>query len=154
MDCSVPGFPVQLLAQTVVHEVSDAIQPSHPLLSPSPPAFNLFQHQGLFQWVRSSNQVAKVLEFQLQHQCFHEYFLKDWFPWGLTGLVLQSKGLLSLLQYHSSKASVLWCSAYFPYFFQGKIRPRNRIIPKPEDTLTVRYICHESQCILCSSDNI
>ena len=67
MDCSTPGFPVhhQLLelAQTHVHWASDAIQPSHPLLSPSPPAFNLSQHQGLSQWVSSSHQVAKVLEF-------------------------------------------------------------------------------------------
>ena len=74
MDCSTPGFLVhhQLLelVQTHVHGVSDAIQPSHPLLSPSPPAFNLSQHQGLFQWVSSLHQVAKVLEFQLQHQSF------------------------------------------------------------------------------------
>ena len=74
MDCSVPGFPVhhQLLelAQTHVHRVSDAIQPSHPLPSPSPPAFSLSQHQGLFQGVSSSHQVAKVLEFQFQHQSF------------------------------------------------------------------------------------
>ena len=65
-DHSMPGFPVhhQLLgfAQTHVHRVGDAIQPSHPLLSPSPPAFNLSQHQGLFQWVSFSHQVAKVLE--------------------------------------------------------------------------------------------
>ena len=64
MDCSTPGFPVhhQLLelAQTHVHQVSDAMQPSHPLLSPFPPAFNLSQHQGLFQWVSSSHQMAKV----------------------------------------------------------------------------------------------
>ena len=65
MDCSTPGFPVHhhLLefTQTHVHWVGDAIQPSHPLLSPSPPAFSLAQHQGLFQWVSSSRQVAKVL---------------------------------------------------------------------------------------------
>ena len=71
-DCSTPGFPVhhQLreLAQTHVHRVGDAIHPSHPLSSPSPPAFNLSQHQGLFQGVSSSHQVAKVLEFQFQHQ--------------------------------------------------------------------------------------
>ena len=71
MDCSTPGFPVhhQLpeLAQTHVHLVGDAMKPSHPLLSPSRPAFNLSQHQGLFQWVSSLHQVAKVLEFQLQH---------------------------------------------------------------------------------------
>ena len=73
MDYSMPGFPVhhQLLelAQTHVHQVSDAIQPSHPLLSPSPPAFNLSQHQGLFQWVSSSHQVAKGLEFHGSSVC-------------------------------------------------------------------------------------
>ena len=78
MDCSMPGFPVhhQLPepTQTHVHRVSDAIQPSHPLSSPSPPAFNLSQHQGLFKWVSSSHQVAKVLEFQLQHQSFQWIF--------------------------------------------------------------------------------
>ena len=67
MNCSTPGLPVhhQLpeFTQTHVHWVSDAIQPSHPLLSPSPPAFNLSQHQGLFKWVSSLNQVAKLLEF-------------------------------------------------------------------------------------------
>ena len=74
MDCSTPGLPVyhQLpeSTQTHVHWVGDAIQPSHPLLSPSPPALNLSQHQGLFKWVSSSHQVAKVLEFQLLHQSF------------------------------------------------------------------------------------
>ena len=73
MDCSMPGLPVhhQLpqFTQTHVHWVGDAIQLSHPLLSPSP-ALNLSQHQGLFKWVSSSHQVAKVLEFQLQHQSF------------------------------------------------------------------------------------
>ena len=71
MDCRTPGFPVhrQLLelAQTHVHQVSDAIQPSHPLSSPSLPAFNLSQHQGLFQEVSSLHQMFKVLEFPLQH---------------------------------------------------------------------------------------
>ena len=74
MNRSMPGFPVhhQLLEpiQTHVRWVSDAIQPSHPLLSHSPPVPNLSQHQGLFQWVNSSHEVAKVLEFQLQHQSF------------------------------------------------------------------------------------
>ena len=77
VDGSMPGFPVhhQLLelAQTHVHWVRDAIQPSHPLLSPSP-ALSLSQHQDLFQWVSSSHQVAKVLEFQLQHQSFEYTF--------------------------------------------------------------------------------
>ena len=62
--------PTPGLTQTHVHWVSDAIQPSHPLSSPSPPAPNPSQHQGLFQWVNSSHEVAKVLEFQLQHQSF------------------------------------------------------------------------------------
>ena len=69
MNCSTPGLPVhhQLpeFTQTHVHRVGDAIQPSHPLSSPSPPAPNPFQHQGLFQWVNTSHEVAKVLEFQL-----------------------------------------------------------------------------------------
>ena len=89
MDCSTPGFPIhhQLLevTQTHVHLVGDAIQPSHPLLSPSPPTFNLFQHQGLFQWVSSSYQVAKVLEFQLQHQSFQWIFRTDFLWDGLVG---------------------------------------------------------------------
>ena len=74
MNHSTPGLPVhhQLpeFTQTHVHRVSDAIQPSHPLSSPSPPAPNPSQNQDLFQWVNSSHEVAKVLEFQLQHQCF------------------------------------------------------------------------------------
>ena len=79
MDCSMPGLPFhhQLLelAQTHVHQVGDAIQPSHPLSSPSPSVFNLSRHQGLFQRVISLHQVAKVLEFQLQHQSFRTDFL-------------------------------------------------------------------------------
>ena len=74
MDCSPPGFPVLYhileISQAHVHWADDAIQPSHLLSSPSPSAFSLSQHQGLFQWVSSSHQVAKVLEFQLQHQFF------------------------------------------------------------------------------------
>ena len=85
MNLSTPGLPVhhQLpeSTQTYVHRVGDAIQPSYPLSSPFPPALNLSQHQGLFQWVSSSHQVAKVLEFQLQHQSFHPgliSFRMDW----------------------------------------------------------------------------
>ena len=78
VDCSMPGFPVhhQLseLTQTHVHWVSDAIQPSHPLTSPLPPAFNCSQHQGLYQRVSSLCEVAKVLEFQLQHPSFQWLF--------------------------------------------------------------------------------
>ena len=89
MDCSIPGFPdhhqLPELSQTHVHRVGDAIQPSHLLSSPSLPAFSLFQHQGLFQWVGSSHQVASVgvsasasvLPMNIQ----------DWFPLGLTDLI-------------------------------------------------------------------
>ena len=96
MDCSTPGFPVhhQLpeLAQTHVHRIGDAIQPSYSLLSPSPPAFNLSQHQGLFQWVSSSHQVAKVLVGA--SALVLPMIIQGWFPLGLTGLIFfQSKGL-------------------------------------------------------------
>ena len=78
MDCSTPGFldhhQLLELAQTDVHWVSDAIQPSHPLPCPFPPAFNLSQHRGVFQWASSSHQVAKILELQLQHQSFQWIF--------------------------------------------------------------------------------
>ena len=88
MDCNMSGHPVphHLLefSQIHVHWISDAIQPSHPLL-PSFPAFNLFQHQGLFQWVSSLHQVAKVLELQFQHQFFQWLIrvdcLYDWLVW-------------------------------------------------------------------------
>ena len=81
-----------------VHWVSDTIQPSHPLSSPSLPTFNLSQQQGLFKWVSSLHQVAKVLEFQLQHQSFQLVFRTDWFPLGWTGWIsLQPKGLWGVL---------------------------------------------------------
>ena len=98
----------------------DAIQPSHPLLSPSPPAFNLSQHQGFFQWVGSSHQVAKVLELQFQYSGMIS-FRTDWFD-----LLAVQGTLKSLLQHHSSKASILRCSAFFmvhcshPYVATGK----------------------------------
>ena len=115
LDCSMPGLPVdhKLLEfiQTHVHWVGDAIQLSHPLSSPSPPTFNLSQHQGSFKWVSSSHQVAKVLEFQLKISPSKENpwlfsFRMDW----LDLLVVQGT-LKSLLQHHSSKASILWTSA-------------------------------------------
>ena len=114
-DGSTPGLPVhhQLpeFTHTHVHRVRGAIQPSHPLSSPSP-TVNLSQHQDLFKWV-SSHQVAKVLEFQLQHQSFKWKFRlisfrKDW----LDLLAVQGT-LRSLLQHHNSKASILQCSAFF-----------------------------------------
>ena len=127
MDCSTPGCPVyyQLLemAQTHVHRVNDAIQPSHSLLSPFPPAFNLAQNQVLSQWVSSSHQVAKVLVLQLQHQhqSFQRIFRTDFLEDGLVGSPRKS-----LLQHHSLKASILQPSAFFivqlshPHMTTGK----------------------------------
>ena len=96
IDYSTPVFlvlhPLPELAQTHVQWVGDAIQPSHPLSFPFPSAFNLSQHQGLFKWVSSSHQVAKVLELQLEVSVLPTN-IQDWFPLGLTGLILRSKGL-------------------------------------------------------------
>ena len=97
MDHSTPGLPVhhQLseFTQTHVHWVGDAIQSSHPLLSPSPPAFNLSQHQALFQWVSSSHQVAKSIGVSASASVL-PMNIQDWFPLGWTGWIsLQSKGL-------------------------------------------------------------
>ena len=113
---STPGLPFhhQLpeFTQTHVHWVDDAIQPSHPLSSPSPPALNLSQHQGLFQWVNSSNQVAKLLQFQLQHQSFQWTPRTDLFRMDWLGLLAVQGTLKSLLQHRSSKASILHHSAF------------------------------------------
>ena len=109
MNHSTPGLPVhhQLpeFTQTHAHWVSDAIQPSHPLSSPSPPAPNPSQHQGLFQWVNSSHEVAKVLEFQLQHQSFQWPFLNmskaaHYFPAESSQMFYDSEGseAISLLR--------------------------------------------------------
>ena len=129
-DCSMPGFLVFYhlpeLAQTHVYLFSGAIQPSHPLSSPFPPAFSLSKHQGLFQWVSFSHQVANVLELQLQQQSFQWTFKVisfriDWFD-----LLAVQGTLKSLLQHHSLKASILRCSAFFivqlshPYMTTGK----------------------------------
>ena len=117
MDYSMPRFLVlhYLLefAQTDVHWFSDAIQPPHPLLPPSPPTLNLSHHQGLFQWVSSLYKVAKLLELRFRHQSFYEYsklisFMTDWFD-----LLAVQGTLKSLPQHHSSKASILNSSAFF-----------------------------------------
>ena len=127
-DCSMPGLPVhhQLpeLARTHVHQVGDVIQPSHSL--PYPLAFILSQHQGLFQWVSSSHQVTKVLQLQLQDQSFQWILRTISFRMDWSDLLAVQKNLKSLLQYHSSKASILGCSACFmfqlshPYMTTGK----------------------------------
>ena len=124
MDCSMPGLPVhhQLpeLAQTQVHQAGDAIQPSHPVLSPSPPAFNLFQHQGLFQ-----GQSIRSFSFSISPSSEYSgliFFRMDW----LDLLTVQGT-LKSLLQHRSSKALILQHSAFFtvhlshPYMTTGHL---------------------------------
>ena len=130
MDCSMSGLPVyhQLLefTQAHAHWVGDAIQPSHPLLSPSPPAFNLSQHQDLFQWVSSLHRWPEYWRFSFNISPSNEYsglisFRMDW----LDLLAVQGT-LKNLLQHHSSKTSILWHSAFFivqlshPYMTTGK----------------------------------
>ena len=130
MNCSTPGLPVhhQLpeFTQIHVHQVGDAIQPSHPLSTPSPPVCNPSQHQSLFQWVKTSHEVAKVLSFSFSIIPSKEHpgltaFRMDW----LDLLAVQGT-LKSLLQHHSSKASILRCLASFtvqlshPYMTTGK----------------------------------
>ena len=117
MDCSTPGLPVhhQLpeFIQTHAHWVSDAIQPSHPLLSPSLPVFNLSQHQGLFKWISSSHHWPKYwsLSFIISPSNEHSGLMS--FGMGWLNLLAVQGTLKSLMQHHSSKASILWCSAFF-----------------------------------------
>ena len=128
MNCSTLGLPVEggelpKSTQTHVHWVGNAIQASHPLLSPSPPALNLSQHQGLFQWVSSSHQVAKVLEFQLQHHFFQwtprterilaylllSYSRSSWKP---TLSTVSSNRPLSPQFHHCLPGPVLYCLSH------------------------------------------
>ena len=153
MDWSMPGLPVhhQLpeLAQTHAHRVGDAIQPSHPLSSPSPPAFNLSQHQGLFQWVSSLYQVAKVLELQLQHQSFQWIFRTDFLRIDWFDLLAVQGTLKSLLQHHSAKASILRRLAFFivylshPYMTTGKTSSDSpQHSHSIQNTVVIRYRIH------------
>ena len=132
MDCSTPGFPVHHqppeLAQTHVHQVSDAIQPSHPLSFPSP-AFNLSQHRDLFKWVSFSHQVAKVVELQLQHQSFQWIFTTDslWIDWfdlveSLAHYCLLLKLTSQVLCFHIGN-SACFCSCFsFKLLYAFKLR--------------------------------
>ena len=114
---SMPGFPVyhQLLefTQIYVHWVGNAIRPSHPMSSPSLPAFNLSQHQGLFKWVSSSQQVPKYWSFSFNISPFNEHPGLISFRMVWLDLLAVQGTLKSLLQHHSSKASILLCSAFF-----------------------------------------
>ena len=149
-DCSMPGLPVHYYllewAQTQVHWVSDAIQPSHSLPSFSPPTFDLSQHQGLFQWAGSLHQVAKVLELQLHHQSSQwivkDDFLLDWLVWspccprnsqefsstvipkpqffGASAfMVLLSRPYVTTGKTIAFPMSAKWCTLLFNYSFFG-----------------------------------
>ena len=131
VDCSTPRSPVhhQLLklAQTYVHGVGDAIQPSHPLSSPSPAPFNLSQHQGLFQWVVLHIRWPKYWSFSFSISPSNECLGLISFRMGWLDLLAVQGTLKSLLQHHSSKASILQHSVFFivqlshPYMTTGKI---------------------------------
>ena len=112
MDGSMPGFPVYHelpeLAQTHFHRIGDAIQPSHPLSSPSPSALNLSQHHGFFKWVSSLHQVAKVLELQLQHLSFQWIFRTDFLYTCLVGSPCSLRD-----SQQSSPTPILQFSAFF-----------------------------------------
>ena len=133
LDCSTPSLPVlhhfPEFTQTHVHSVGDAPQPSHPLSSPSPPAFNLSQHQGLFQWVSSSHEVAKVLEVSAPPSVL-PMNIQDWFPLELTNLIsLQSKGLSRVFsnttvrkhQFFSAQSS-LWSNSHIHTWLLEKLQ--------------------------------
>ena len=130
MDCSMPGSPVhhQLLelSQPHVHHVGGAIQPSHPLSTPSPPTFNLSQHQGLFQWVSPSHQMAKYWSFSSSISLSNEYSGLISFRMDRLDLLAVQGTLKSLLWHHSLKALIFPCSAFFmvqllhPYMTTGK----------------------------------
>ena len=128
MDCSTLGtglHQLQELAQTRVHWVWDAIKLSHPLSSPSPPAFNHSQHQGLFKWVSCLHQVAKVFEFSASASAL-PMNIQDWFPLGRPGCIsLQSKWLSRVFS-DTTVQKHLQCSAFFivqlsqPYMTTGQ----------------------------------
>ena len=130
IEYSSPGFPVhhQLLGltQTHIHSVGDAIQPSHPLSSPSSPVFNLSQHQGLFQRATSLHQVPKQWSFSFSISPSKEYPGLISFQMGWLDFLAVQGTLKSLLQHHSSKMSILLLSAFLvvqlshPYITTGK----------------------------------
>ena len=162
MDCCTPGFPLlhQLpeFAQIRVHWVSDAMQPSQPLSSPSPPALSLSQHQGLFQWVSFCIRWPKYWSFSFSISPSNEYsglisFRGDWFD-----LLAVQGTLKSLLQYHSSKASVLQSSAFFivqcshPHMTSGK--NINMLPHGPKWMLQFQPVCSHMNILSRKKGNI
>ena len=136
VNCSTPGLPVhhQLpeFTQTHVHRISDAIQPSHPLLSPSPPALSLSQHQGFIQWVSASHQVAKNIGVSVSISLF-PMNTQDWYPLGWTCWIsLQSKGFSRVVsnttvqKYQFFGSQLFYSPTLNPYLTTGKTIPLTR----------------------------
>ena len=156
MDCSTPGLPVQhRLLELTQARVHWAIQPSHPLSSLSPPAFNHSQYQGLFKWVSFSQQVAKVLDTNFNISPSDDYlglisFRMDWLdpcsPRDSQECMFKKKKK-SLLQHHSSKTSILRHSAFFtvqlshPFMTIGKTKALTRWI-----SLAKQHLCFLKHC--------
>ena len=166
MECSTPGLPVHYQlpesTQTPVHWVGDAIQPSHPLSSPFPPTLNLSQHQGLFKWVSSLHQMAKVFEFYL-------FFFFSSFSFNINpsnehsglisfridclDLVAIQGTLKSLLQHHSSKASIFQCSAFFIVQLSHPYMTTRKTIALTEYRVLLVCVCvYTCTCALTVSD--
>ena len=150
-----PGLPIhhQLpeFTQTHVHWVGDTIQPSHPLTSPSPPAFNLSQHVGLLKWVSSLHQVAKVLEFQLQQQSFQWTFRTDFLQDGLVGSPCsprdsqessptpQFTAIVIIAQFNSLSSGPIWPHPYC--FCSWKWSPETTIMQISDSESVFHRIC-------------
>ena len=142
MDCSTPGFPVlhylPEFTQTHVHWLDDAIQPTHSLMPPLPPTFNLSQHQGLFKWVSSSHQVTKIWSFSFSISPSKEYSGLISFRLGL--LAVQGT-LMSLLQHHSTNISILWCSAFLIVLFSQPYMTTGKTIALIRQTFVGKAMC-------------
>ena len=156
MNCSMPGLPVfphfPEFAQTHVHWLGNAIQPSFPLLSLFPPAFDLSQHLGLFQWVSNSHCVAKVLEIELQHQSFQWIFRVDFIQKWLVWSPCCPRDLKSLLQHHNSKASIFQCSVFFMVQVSHLYMTSGKTIALTIWTLLAKwYLCFLIHCLGCHS---
>ena len=153
MDYSMSGFPklhcLPKLAQIHIHWVTDAIQPSQPLLPLSPPALNLSQHQGHFQWVSSSYQVAKVLELQLQHQLFQWIFRTDLLQNGLVGSPYsprdsqESSPTPQFKSINSSAVSLLYCPTLIFIHDSWKNHSFNILVGK---VMSLLQITADSDC--------
>ena len=144
MDCSMLGFPVhhQLpYVQTHAHQVGNAIQSSHPLLSPSPPAFNLSLHQGIFQWLSLHIRWPKSQSFSFSISCSNEYSGLISFRIDLFDLLVVQETLKSVLQHYSSKASIILCSAFLMIQLSHPYMTTEKTIALTRRTFVGKVMC-------------